>query len=69
MKYHKWTESPLPIEADMGPDFILVNFSVDFVDPIFATDVEVTVACLERAIKQAYPTHLTYIYQNRDVAD
>jgi len=39
----------------MGPDFILVNISVDFVDPILATEVEVTVAGLERAIKRAYP--------------
>ena len=39
----------------MGPDFILVNISVDFVDPILATDVEVTVAGLDRAIKRAYP--------------
>jgi len=39
----------------MGPDFILVNISVDFVDPILATEVEVTVAGLDRAIKQAYP--------------
>jgi cation diffusion facilitator family transporter len=39
----------------MGPDFILVNISVDFVDPILATEVEATVARLDRAIKQAYP--------------
>lgn len=39
----------------MGPDFILVNISVDFEDPILATDVEVTVAGLDRAIKQAFP--------------
>jgi cation diffusion facilitator family transporter len=39
----------------MGPDFILVNISVDFVDPIMATEVEVTVAGLDRAIKRAYP--------------
>jgi cation diffusion facilitator family transporter len=39
----------------MGPDFILVNISVDFVDPILATEVEVAVAALDRAIKQAYP--------------
>jgi cation diffusion facilitator family transporter len=39
----------------MGPDFILVNISVDFVDPILATDVEVTVAGLDKAIKRAYP--------------
>ena len=39
----------------MGPDFILVNISVDFVDPILATEVEVTVAGLDRSIKRAYP--------------
>ncbi len=39
----------------MGPDFILVNISVDFMDPILATAVEVTVAGLDKAIKQAYP--------------
>jgi cation diffusion facilitator family transporter len=39
----------------MGPDYILVNISVDFVDPILATEVEVTVSGLDRAIKQAYP--------------
>jgi divalent metal cation (Fe/Co/Zn/Cd) transporter len=39
----------------MGPDFILVNVSVDFVDPILATEVEVSVARLDRAIKRAYP--------------
>ena len=45
----------------MGPDFILVNISVDFVDPIFATAVEVTVAGLDGAIKQAYP-HVKRIF-------
>lgn len=39
----------------MGPDFILVNISVDFVDPILATEVEVAVAELDRTIKRAYP--------------
>lgn len=39
----------------MGPDFILVNISVDFVDPILATAVEATVAGLDSAIKRAYP--------------
>jgi divalent metal cation (Fe/Co/Zn/Cd) transporter len=39
----------------MGPDFILVNISVDFVDPILATEVEATVAGLDSAIKKAYP--------------
>jgi len=39
----------------MGPDFILVNISVDFVDPILATEIEVTMSGLDRAIKRAYP--------------
>ncbi|MBW4056744.1 MAG: cation transporter [Proteobacteria bacterium] len=39
----------------MGPDFILVNISVDFVDPILATEVEVAVAGLDKAIKLSYP--------------
>jgi cation diffusion facilitator family transporter len=39
----------------MGPDYILVNISVDFVDPILATEVEVTVARLDRVIKETYP--------------
>jgi cation diffusion facilitator family transporter len=39
----------------MGPDFILVNISVDFVDPIMADEIETTVARLDRSIKQAYP--------------
>lgn len=39
----------------MGPEFILVNISVDFVDPIQATEVELTVATLDRAIKRAFP--------------
>lgn len=43
------------LTVHMGPDFILANISVDFVDPILATDVEVTVAGLDRAIKRAYP--------------
>lgn len=39
----------------MGPDFILVNISVDFVDPIQADEIEATVARLDSEIKQAYP--------------
>jgi hypothetical protein len=31
------------------------GISVDFVDPILATDVEATVARLDRTIKQTYP--------------
>jgi len=51
--------SPLKVNRiltmHMGPDFILVNISVDFVDPILATEVEIAVAGLDRTIKQAYP--------------
>jgi hypothetical protein len=39
----------------MGPDFILVIISVDFVDPIQADEIETTVARLDRTIKQTYP--------------
>jgi cation diffusion facilitator family transporter len=39
----------------MGPDFILVIISVDFVDPIQADEIETTVARLDSTIKQAYP--------------
>ena len=38
----------------MGPDFILVIISVDFVDPIQADEIETTVARLDRTIKQTY---------------
>jgi cation diffusion facilitator family transporter len=39
----------------MGPDFILVNISVDFTDPASANEIEKAVAGLDRKIKQAYP--------------
>ncbi len=39
----------------MGPDFILVNLSVDFADSLTAAQVEQTVARLDREIKRAYP--------------
>ncbi len=39
----------------MGPDFILVNISVDFFDPILATEVEKTVSGLEKSIKHTFP--------------
>ena len=39
----------------MGPDFILVNISVDFVDPITANEMEIVVANLDRTIKNKYP--------------
>lgn len=39
----------------MGPDFILVNISVDFTDPASANEIEKAVAGLDRKIKEAYP--------------
>jgi cation diffusion facilitator family transporter len=39
----------------MGPDFILLNLSVDFVDTLMTGDIEDTVSRLDRQIKQAYP--------------
>ena len=39
----------------MGPDFILVIISVDFVDPIQADEIETAVARLDRTIKETYP--------------
>jgi cation diffusion facilitator family transporter len=39
----------------LGPEFILVNLSVDFVDEATAEEVESTVAQLDRQLKQALP--------------
>ncbi len=39
----------------MGPDFILANISVDFEDTITADEVELSIAHLDRRIKQVYP--------------
>jgi divalent metal cation (Fe/Co/Zn/Cd) transporter len=39
----------------MGPDFILVNLSVDFNDAISADEVERSIGHLDRRIKQVYP--------------
>jgi cation diffusion facilitator family transporter len=39
----------------MGPDFVLVNISVDFTDPASANEIEKAVAGLDREIKRAYP--------------
>jgi divalent metal cation (Fe/Co/Zn/Cd) transporter len=39
----------------MGPDFILVNLSVDFHDNIAAGAVESLIADLDAAIKQQFP--------------
>ncbi|MCP4490870.1 MAG: cation transporter [Gammaproteobacteria bacterium] len=39
----------------MGPDFILANISVDFVDTETADSIEKTIATIDRDIKQKHP--------------
>ena len=39
----------------MGPDFILVNISIDFRDDIPANDLEKMIAMMDLQIKEAYP--------------
>jgi cation diffusion facilitator family transporter len=39
----------------MGPDFILVNISVDFANDISAGEVALDIAGIDRAIKQKFP--------------
>ncbi len=39
----------------MGPDFILVNISVEFVDRATANEIEATIARLDGRIKAEYP--------------
>lgn len=39
----------------MGPDYILVNISVDFVDDAVADDIENAVSKIDKEIKQRYP--------------
>jgi cation diffusion facilitator family transporter len=39
----------------LGPDFILVNLSADFVDAVSAADVEQTIQALDTRIKATYP--------------
>ncbi len=39
----------------MGPDFILVNVSVDFADDLPAGKAEKPTAAIDRAIKKAFP--------------
>ena len=39
----------------MGPDFILVNLSLDFADDCQADNLEKTIADMDTRLKQAYP--------------
>ena len=40
----------------MGPDFVLVNVSIDFRDDIHASDLENVIACMDSQIKESFPT-------------
>ena len=39
----------------MGPDYVLVNVSLDFVDEASAADIEHAVECLDRGIRSRFP--------------
>ena len=39
----------------MGPDFILLNLSVDFADNVTTGDMETIIAELDKKIKETYP--------------
>jgi divalent metal cation (Fe/Co/Zn/Cd) transporter len=39
----------------MGPDFVLLNMSVDFRDSITADEVERAISVMDRNIKQQFP--------------
>jgi len=43
------------LTVHMGPEYILVNLSVDFKDASKTTDIERTIATLDNRIKAAYP--------------
>jgi divalent metal cation (Fe/Co/Zn/Cd) transporter len=40
----------------MGPDFVLVNVSIDFKDDILAGDLEDMIASMDTQIKENFPT-------------
>jgi cation diffusion facilitator family transporter len=40
----------------MGPDYILVNLSVDFPDRLSAAEIETTIAGIDRQLKESLPT-------------
>ncbi len=39
----------------MGPDFILLNLSIDFADGVSAADLEATIARMDEEIKETFP--------------
>ncbi len=40
----------------MGPDFVLLNLSIDFDDAASAADIETTIARMDKEIKATFPT-------------
>ncbi len=40
----------------MGPDFVLLNLSIDFDDAASAADIETTIARMDKEIKDTFPT-------------
>ncbi len=40
----------------MGPDFVLLNLSIDFDDAVSAADLEATIARMDKEIKDTFPT-------------
>ncbi|MGD9411730.1 MAG: cation diffusion facilitator family transporter [Desulfobacterales bacterium] len=53
--YPKITHVNEILTLHMGPNFILLNLSVDFADTLMTGDLEDTISRLDRQIKQAYP--------------
>ena len=53
--YPKITNVNEILTLHMGPNFILLNLSVDFADTLMTGDLEGTISRLDRQIKQAYP--------------
>ena len=43
------------VTMHMGPDFVLVNLSLDFIDEISARDIEQTVSAMTLSIKASFP--------------
>ena len=45
----------------MGPDFVLVNISIDFQDELLSDEIEIAIAEMEQRIKNEYP-HIKRIF-------
>ena len=45
----------------MGPDFVLVNISIDFQDELLSDEMEIAIAEMDQRIKNEYP-HIKRIF-------